>query len=59
MTDAIDALTEKAPVDAVALTGQSYNCGEKLGYMQAYVAYGLRHPQQGAEFKAWLKEFMA
>ncbi|HHL2561312.1 TPA: UTP--glucose-1-phosphate uridylyltransferase GalU [Yersinia enterocolitica] len=59
LTDAIDALTENAAVDAVALTGQSYNCGEKLGYMQAYVAYGLRHPQQGAEFKAWLKEFLA
>ncbi|CRY53291.1 UTP-glucose-1-phosphate uridylyltransferase [Yersinia intermedia] len=59
LTDAIDALAEETPVDAVALTGESYNCGEKLGYMQAYVAYGLRHPQQGAEFKAWLKEFVS
>lgn len=59
LTDAIDALAEEEPVDAVALTGESYNCGEKLGYMRAYVAYGLRHPQQGAEFKAWLKEFVS
>ena len=58
LTDAIDALAAEKPVDAVALTGQSYNCGEKLGYMKAYVAYGLRHPKQGAEFKAWLKEFV-
>lgn len=59
LTDAIDALAGEEPVDAVALTGESYNCGEKLGYMRAYVAYGLRHPQQGAEFKAWLKEFVS
>lgn len=59
LTDAIDALAEEEPVDSVALTGESYNCGEKLGYMRAYVAYGLRHPQQGAEFKAWLKEFVS
>ncbi|WP_145574257.1 UTP--glucose-1-phosphate uridylyltransferase GalU [Yersinia mollaretii] len=59
LTDAIDDLAATQPVEAVALTGQSYNCGEKLGYMQAYVAYGLRHPQQGAEFKAWLKDFVA
>ncbi|ABP39823.1 UTP--glucose-1-phosphate uridylyltransferase [Yersinia pestis subsp. microtus bv. Caucasica] len=59
LTDAIDALAAVEAVDAVALTGKSYNCGEKLGYMQAYVAYGLRHPQQGAEFKAWLKDFVA
>lgn len=59
LTDAIDALAAEKPVDAVALTGQSYNCGEKLGYMKAYVAYGLRHPKQGAEFKAWLKEFVS
>lgn len=59
LTDAIDALTAVQSVDAVALTGQSYNCGEKLGYMQAYVAYGLRHPKQGPEFKAWLKDFIA
>ncbi|CNB27678.1 UTP--glucose-1-phosphate uridylyltransferase GalU [Yersinia intermedia] len=59
LTDAIDALAAEKQVDAVALTGQSYNCGEKLGYMKAYVAYGLRHPKQGAEFKAWLKEFVS
>ncbi|AKA39763.1 sugar phosphate nucleotidyltransferase [Yersinia ruckeri] len=59
LTDAIAALKELQPVDAVALTGTSYNCGEKLGYMQAYVAYGLRHPIQGTEFRCWLKDFVA
>ncbi|ANI28653.1 UTP--glucose-1-phosphate uridylyltransferase [Yersinia entomophaga] len=59
LTDAIAALNALQPVDAVALTGQAYNCGEKLGYMQAYVAYGLRHPVQGDEFKAWLKDFVS
>ncbi|MDU3303277.1 MAG: UTP--glucose-1-phosphate uridylyltransferase, partial [Enterobacter ludwigii] len=27
-----------------------------LGYMQAFVEYGIRHNTLGEEFKAWLKE---
>ncbi|PLR44427.1 GalU regulator GalF [Chimaeribacter arupi] len=57
LTDAIDALKDHSPVNALALKGTAYNCGEKLGYMQAYVSYGLRHDKQGEEFKQWLAEF--
>ncbi|PLR31844.1 GalU regulator GalF [Chimaeribacter californicus] len=57
LTDAIDALKDHSPVNALALKGTAYNCGEKLGYMQAYVSYGLRHDKQGEDFKQWLAEF--
>ena len=33
-------------------------CGNKLGYMQAFVEYGIRHNTLGTEFKAWLEEEM-
>ena len=34
------------------------DCGNKLGYMQAFVEYGIRHNTLGTEFKAWLEEEM-
>jgi UTP--glucose-1-phosphate uridylyltransferase len=35
--------------------GTRYDCGSKLGYLEATVAFGLRHPEVGKEFAAMLK----
>lgn len=35
--------------------GEWYDCGNKLGYMKGAVHFGLRHPEIGAEFRAYLK----
>lgn len=37
------------------MVGRSHDCGDKLGYMKAFVEYGLRHPTQGEAFSEWLK----
>ncbi|MBD8512266.1 UTP--glucose-1-phosphate uridylyltransferase GalU [Photobacterium sp. WH77] len=55
LTDAIDMLMEKQQVNAFHMTGKSHDCGSKLGYMQAFVEYGLRHPVLGNDFAAYLK----
>jgi UTP--glucose-1-phosphate uridylyltransferase len=34
--------------------GERYDCGSKVGYLKATVAYGLNHPQVGEEFRAHL-----
>jgi len=36
--------------------GDYYDCGDKLGYMQAAVNFGLRHPEIGREFRQYLSE---
>ncbi len=54
LTDAIALLMETEAVNAYHLTGRSHDCGNKLGYMQAFVEYGLRDKQLGPGFKAWL-----
>lgn len=56
LTDAIASLMETEQVDAFYMTGRSHDCGSKLGYMQAFVEYGLRHESEGEEFSAWLKK---
>jgi UTP--glucose-1-phosphate uridylyltransferase len=43
LTDAIADLLDESPVYAYSFTGDRYDCGSKLGYLQATVAYGLSH----------------
>ncbi|MFT8211625.1 MAG: sugar phosphate nucleotidyltransferase [Symbiopectobacterium sp.] len=59
LTDAIAELIEQNhQVDAVQMAGRSFNCGRKLGYMQAFVAHGLRNPEFGDAFKASIKALL-
>ena len=43
LTDAIDALLELESAEAYKMMGDTYDCGEKLGYLKANLAYGLQH----------------
>lgn len=58
LTDAIDMLIDKEIVDAFHMTGKTFDCGDKIGYMQAFVEYGIQHPQLGEKFKSYLKELV-
>jgi UTP--glucose-1-phosphate uridylyltransferase len=55
LTDAISALLAHERVLAVRLPGRRYDCGSKLGYLQATVEYGVRHAETGSEFTRYLK----
>lgn len=55
LTDAIDMLIEKETVEAFHMTGRTFDCGDKLGYMEAFVEYSLRHEQFGEDFKKYIK----
>ncbi len=54
LTDAIDMLMAQETVEAFHMTGKSHDCGDKLGYLKAFVEYGLRHDSLGEEFKTYL-----
>ncbi|WP_041394441.1 UTP--glucose-1-phosphate uridylyltransferase GalU [Photobacterium profundum] len=58
LTDAIDMLMESQQVNAFHMSGKSHDCGTKLGYMQAFVEYGMRHNSLGDDFKAYLKDMV-
>jgi UTP--glucose-1-phosphate uridylyltransferase len=55
LTDGISALLKHERVYAVHLPGRRYDCGSKLGYLEATLEYGLRHPETGEEFSRYLK----
>lgn len=55
LTDAIARLLESEPVLAYRFQGRRYDCGSKLGYLQATVEYARKHPELGPGFEAYLR----
>jgi UTP--glucose-1-phosphate uridylyltransferase len=55
LTDGIAALLKEEKVLACRFKGMRYDCGSKLGYLRAMVAYGRKHPEIGSAFAAYLK----
>jgi UTP--glucose-1-phosphate uridylyltransferase len=56
LTDAIADLLNDAEVYAYSFSGDRYDCGSKLGYLEATVAYGLAHTEIGVAFREILKK---
>ncbi|MCW8451129.1 UTP--glucose-1-phosphate uridylyltransferase GalU [Legionella quinlivanii] len=59
LTDGIKRLLDCEKVLAFQFDGKRYDCGSKLGYMQASVEFGLRHPEIGESFHQFLEEITA
>lgn len=55
LTDAIAELMKEETVMSYNFKGTRYDCGSKLGYLQANVEYALRHKGVAAEFREYLK----
>jgi len=55
LTDAIAALLVEETVLAYRFEGKRYDCGSKLGYLQATIAFARRHAEVGAAFEDYLK----
>jgi UTP--glucose-1-phosphate uridylyltransferase len=59
LTDGIARLMKREPVYAHRFTGRRFDCGNKLGYLQATVEFSLAHPVLGAEFRNYLRGLAA
>jgi UTP--glucose-1-phosphate uridylyltransferase len=55
LTDALAKLIHEQPVLAYRFDGHRYDCGSKIGYLQATVELGLQHPEVGPDFAEFLK----
>ena len=56
LTDAIAALREHEQVLSYSFEGRRYDCGSKIGYLQATVEFALEHEELASEFKNYLKQ---
>lgn len=59
LTDAIAALLTEQQVLAYRYQGVRYDCGSKIGYLQATVELGQKHPEVGEEFRKYLASRIA
>ena len=56
LTDAIAMLQATDSVEAYRMQGQTFDCGNKLGYLKAVLHYGVDDPKLGEAFKDLIKE---
>ncbi|WP_290525563.1 UTP--glucose-1-phosphate uridylyltransferase GalU [Alcanivorax sp.] len=54
LTDAIATLMSKSPVEAYSMRGETFDCGNKAGYLQAIFHYAARHPELGEQVRAMM-----
>ncbi len=54
LTDAIARLMIEEAIYAYRFTGKRFDCGSKLGYLQATVEFALAHPQVADGFRRYL-----
>ncbi|ABI57813.1 UTP--glucose-1-phosphate uridylyltransferase GalU [Alkalilimnicola ehrlichii MLHE-1] len=54
LTDAIATLLRRERVLAYEFSGRRYDCGSKLGYLEATLDYGLKHPELGPAFRDYV-----
>jgi UTP--glucose-1-phosphate uridylyltransferase len=56
LTDGIARLLGEEKVVAYRFEGRRYDCGRKLGYLEATVDFGLKHPEVADEFGHFLRD---
>ena len=58
ITDAMKALCRAGtPTHGVVFRGRRYDTGDRFEYVKAVVQLAARHPDIGADFRAWLREY--
>jgi UTP--glucose-1-phosphate uridylyltransferase len=58
LTDGIASLMAEEQVLAFEFDGTRYDCGSKLGYLKATLAYAMRHEELKDDFSDYLEEFV-
>ena len=56
LTDALAKQIGKAPFSGVRFSGERFDCGSKLGFLQANVAFGLNNDAMRDQLRDWLGE---
>lgn len=59
LTDAISEVLNYEAIFAHVIEGKRYDCGSKLGYLEATIGFGLKHPEVGNGFREYLKALQA
>jgi UTP--glucose-1-phosphate uridylyltransferase len=58
LTDAMRRLMESQDFWGFRFEGRDYDCGSRLGYAQAYVAYALKDPELGNDVRTVIEALL-
>ncbi len=58
LTDAISKLIDGPGVDAYRFKGHRYDCGSKIGFIEATMAHALAHPEYGAQTRSMMRALL-
>jgi UTP--glucose-1-phosphate uridylyltransferase len=58
ITDAMIQLLNEQPFYGLKFRGTTYDCGDKIGFLMANVAYGLEHQDLGPSFRKALLDYL-
>ena len=56
LTDALAKQIGSAPFTGIRFSGERFDCGSKLGFLQANLAFGLSNDALEADLRSWLEE---
>ncbi len=59
LTDSMARLMQSQTFHAYEYEGRTYDCGDKIGYLQAFAAYALAHDQYGEQAAETLRALLA
>ena len=58
LTDAMAKLIATQPFHGFRFEGKRYDCGDKVGFLEANIAFGLRRPDMGVKLRAALEDLL-
>ena len=58
LTDALARRIDQAPFHSLQFKGTRFDCGSKIGFLQANIAYALARPDMATDLAAWLKSHL-
>lgn len=59
LTDAIDATTDKLPFHGVRFEGDRFDCGDKVGFLTANIAFALKRPEMADRVRTAITQLLA
>jgi len=58
LTDALQELARQVPVYGYEFVGDRYDAGDKIGYIQANIAFALKRPQMAERLKEFIEKIL-
>ncbi len=58
LTDAMAKLIGQVPFHGLRYEGRRFDCGDKIGFLEAQIAFALKRPDMAAQVSAFLKNYV-